>query len=86
MEDNHSHEAGARSVNKSPLSYTDRRVITLTPTPEGLPPRAANLTEPGVVADLFDQAEKEIGPVDVLVNNAADYQADTFVPPQSLGK
>ena len=44
----------------------------------------ADLAEPGVVVDLFDQAEKEIGPVDVLVNNVADYQADTFVPRQLL--
>jgi len=44
----------------------------------------ADLAEPGVVADLFERAENEIGPVDVLVNNAADYQADTFVPSQPL--
>ncbi|UCG33590.1 MAG: SDR family oxidoreductase [Phycisphaerales bacterium] len=46
--------------------------------------REANLAEPGVVPDLFDEAEKAFGPVEILVNNAADYQADTFTPPQSF--
>jgi 3-oxoacyl-[acyl-carrier protein] reductase len=46
--------------------------------------REANLAELGVVPDLFDEAEKAFGPVEILVNNAADYQADTFTPPQSL--
>lgn len=45
----------------------------------------ADLAEPAVVPRLFDQAEEELGPVDVLVNNAADYQADTFLPERSLG-
>jgi 3-oxoacyl-[acyl-carrier protein] reductase len=33
---------------------------------------------------LFDCAEDELGPVDVLVNNAAEYLADTFVPESML--
>lgn len=33
---------------------------------------------------LFDCAEDELGPVDVLVNNAAEYLADTFVPESLL--
>jgi 3-oxoacyl-[acyl-carrier protein] reductase len=33
---------------------------------------------------LFDCAEDELGPVDVLVNNAAEYLADTFVPKSML--
>jgi 3-oxoacyl-[acyl-carrier protein] reductase len=33
---------------------------------------------------LFDRAEDELGPVDVLINNAAEYLADTFVPEQML--
>lgn len=40
-----------------------------------------DLREPGNVHCLFEQAEKEFGQVDILVNNAAEYLADTFLPP-----
>lgn len=40
----------------------------------------ANLADPAVVPELFDRAEQALGPVEVLVNNAADHQADTFLP------
>jgi 3-oxoacyl-[acyl-carrier protein] reductase len=43
-----------------------------------------DLTDPAVVPDLFDRAERALGTVDVLVNNAADYEADTFLPEESL--
>jgi 3-oxoacyl-[acyl-carrier protein] reductase len=44
----------------------------------------ADLGDPAVVPELFDRAERAFGPVDVLVNNAAAYQADTFLPESSL--
>ncbi|UCC85022.1 MAG: SDR family oxidoreductase [Gemmatimonadota bacterium] len=40
----------------------------------------ADLGDPAVVPELFDRAEQTFGPVDILVNNAADYEADTFLP------
>lgn len=40
----------------------------------------ADLTDPEVVPLLFDRAEEVFGPVDILVNNAAYWQADTFIP------
>lgn len=40
----------------------------------------ADLREPGVSARLFDLAEKEFGPVEILVNNASAWKADTFAP------
>ena len=40
----------------------------------------ADLSDPDAVPELFDRAEQSFGPVEVLVNNAADYQADTFLP------
>jgi 3-oxoacyl-[acyl-carrier protein] reductase len=39
---------------------------------------AADLTDPGVPAQLFDRAYAELGPVDVLVNNATGWVQDTF--------
>ena len=41
----------------------------------------ADLAEPGSAAALFDAAERAYGAVDVLVNNAAHSEHDTFVPP-----
>jgi 3-oxoacyl-[acyl-carrier protein] reductase len=44
----------------------------------------ADLADPAVVPELFDRAEQAFGPVDILVNNAADYEADTFLPRRDL--
>jgi len=44
----------------------------------------ADLSDPAVIPELFDRAQEQFGTVDVLVNNAADYQADTFLPLKSL--
>jgi 3-oxoacyl-[acyl-carrier protein] reductase len=38
----------------------------------------ADLRETTVVPNLFDFAEEELGPVDILVNNATGWVADTF--------
>jgi 3-oxoacyl-[acyl-carrier protein] reductase len=38
----------------------------------------ADLTDPAVPAALFDAAEKQLGPVDILVNNATGWIADSF--------
>ncbi|HEX3814783.1 MAG TPA: SDR family oxidoreductase [Mycobacteriales bacterium] len=40
----------------------------------------ADLSEPGAAAALFDRAEAELGPVDILVNNATGWVQDTFTP------
>lgn len=39
-----------------------------------------NLADPDTIPRLFDEAEAAFGRVDVLVNNAADWQGDTFIP------
>ena len=44
----------------------------------------ADLGDPNSIPELFDRAEKTFGPVDILVNNAADYAADTFLPDTAL--
>ena len=44
----------------------------------------ADLADPENIPKLFDRAEKELGPVDILVNNAAYGKCDTFIPPAEL--
>src|SRR6266568_4253608 len=40
----------------------------------------ANLSDPATAAALFNAAEEHLGPVDILVNNASGWVADTFQP------
>ena len=40
----------------------------------------ADLTDPEIAVSLFDAAERSVGPVDILVNNASGWVADTFEP------
>jgi 3-oxoacyl-[acyl-carrier protein] reductase len=40
----------------------------------------ADLMDPATPARLFDLAEEQLGPVDILVNNATGWLADTFTP------
>jgi len=40
----------------------------------------ADLSDPSTIPALFDQAESALGPVAVLVNNAAHWEPDTFLP------
>jgi 3-oxoacyl-[acyl-carrier protein] reductase len=40
----------------------------------------ADLSDTGNIPKLFDMAEEKLGPVDVLVNNAAYCKGDTFIP------
>ena len=38
----------------------------------------ADLSDPAIPASLFDLAEEQLGPVDILVNNATGWLADSF--------
>jgi 3-oxoacyl-[acyl-carrier protein] reductase len=40
----------------------------------------ADLSDPAAPGLLFDVAEEQLGPVDILVNNASGWLADTFAP------
>jgi 3-oxoacyl-[acyl-carrier protein] reductase len=40
----------------------------------------ADLSDPAVIPELFDRAEESLGPVDILVHNAAAWMADSFLP------
>ena len=46
----------------------------------------ADLADPTSVPRIFDKAEATLGPVDVLVNNAAHCVADTFLPQSVLSE
>jgi 3-oxoacyl-[acyl-carrier protein] reductase len=43
----------------------------------------ADLSDPATPAALFDAAEELLGPVEILVNNATGWLADTFQPAQA---
>ena len=45
----------------------------------------ADLGNADAVPELFDRVEQSLGPATVLVNNAASYKADTFLPAQQPG-
>ncbi len=45
----------------------------------------ADLSDPTIIPQLFDRAEKAFGPVDILVNNAAHCDPDTFIPQSQPG-
>lgn len=40
----------------------------------------ADLSDPASVPRIFEHAEEKLGPVEVLVNNAAHWESDTFLP------
>jgi 3-oxoacyl-[acyl-carrier protein] reductase len=46
----------------------------------------ADLADPKNIPALFDRAEEAFGGVDILVNNAAFDQFDTFIPEKELAK
>ena len=46
----------------------------------------ADLSDPDMIPKLFDQAEKNWGAVDVIVNNAAFDSLDSFLPQMILNK
>lgn len=40
----------------------------------------ADVSDPAAPSALFDAAEEHLGPIDILVNNASGWLADTFAP------
>jgi 3-oxoacyl-[acyl-carrier protein] reductase len=73
-----------------PQAYRDRRAggaDAVVEEIEALGGRAlaaeADLSDPATPRELFDLAERQLGPVDILVNNATGWLADTFTPAQA---
>ncbi len=46
----------------------------------------SDLSEPKNIPELFDKVENSLGPVDIVVNNAAYSKCDTFIPEDELKK
>jgi len=46
----------------------------------------ADLSDPDNIPKMFDLAEKNLGDVDIIVNNAAFDNPDTFIPREELEK
>jgi 3-oxoacyl-[acyl-carrier protein] reductase len=44
----------------------------------------SDLSEPKNIPKIFNKAEEELGPVDIVVNNAAYTRCDTFIPEDVL--
>jgi 3-oxoacyl-[acyl-carrier protein] reductase len=70
-----------------PQAYRDRRAASadaVVAEIEATGGRAlaaeADLSDPGTPSALFNLAELNLGPVDILVNNATGWLADTFKP------
>ena len=70
-----------------PQEYRDRRAQDAAPVAEAIRSAGghsvaveADLSDPATHAALFDLAEEQFGPVDILVNNATGWLADTFAP------
>jgi 3-oxoacyl-[acyl-carrier protein] reductase len=70
-----------------PQAYRDHRaagaeaVVAQIAAAGGLAvPAEADLSDPAAPQALFDLAERHLGPVDILVNNATGWLADTFTP------
>jgi 3-oxoacyl-[acyl-carrier protein] reductase len=79
----------------TPRAYRDHRAhdaeaVVTAITEGGGRARAveADLSDPAAPSLLFDAAEEHLGPVDILVNNASGWVADTFTPsrPDHLGR
>jgi 3-oxoacyl-[acyl-carrier protein] reductase len=71
----------------TPQTYRDHRACDAGPVVAEIQAeggRAAaievDLTDPATPGMLFDAAEEQLGPVDILVNNATGWLADTFAP------
>ena len=70
-----------------PQAYRDNRALAGDPVVAAIRTAggraaavAADLRDPATPAALFDAAEAEFGPVDILVNNATGWVQDTFRP------
>jgi 3-oxoacyl-[acyl-carrier protein] reductase len=88
-EDNKIHELnepGLEFFLKQQAKSADEVLATIRKSGGSAESWEGDLREPENVHHLFKQAEKKFGHIDILINNAAEYIADTFLPPGTSGE
>ena len=79
--DNHAtSDPGLAFFFKQQAKTADEVVISIQELDGRVESWEADLQESENANRLFEQAEKAFGHIDILVNNAAEYSADTFIP------
>lgn len=74
------HERGETFYNHQRAKNADEVLAILRGMGGQAEAMEADLSDPATIPHLFDQAEATFGQVDILVNNAAHWEADTFLP------
>ena len=70
-------EEMARALNSLPADEVVRAIRKAGGTAESF---ETDLADPSVIRVLLDKAESAFGPIEILVNNAAAFACDTFLP------
>jgi len=77
----HEPDPGTPQAYRDQRAQSAREVVALVESAGGRAVAVeADLSDPAVPAMLFDTAEEQLGPVDILVNNASGWIQDTFSP------
>jgi 3-oxoacyl-[acyl-carrier protein] reductase len=84
--DSHSQEPGLEFFFEQQRKAADEVVTSIRNFGGKAASWEGDLRDPKNVSRLFEAAEKAFGQVDILVNNATEYAADTFVPSTALEK
>lgn len=84
--DGHSQETGLEFFFDQQKKTADELVAFIRKSGGKAESWEGDLWDPQNVYLLFEEAEKTFGEIDILVNNAAEYTADTFLSPVTLGK
>lgn len=69
---------------KMQTSSPDKLVKTISDSGGECFALESDLAEPENIPAIFDKAEEKLGPVDIVVNNAAYSRCDTFIPEDVL--